>query len=126
MTETDAIVALAELGSTGGTYIAMHYSFTFAYLTVAYLIGAKLSTFQCIAISGLYSVTAFFSGATGVGYAQAWLNLHNRESTILHTVWIFDNLLWTEGLVFVMAGGVILSLYFMYNVRHGIAAQIAE
>ena len=50
MSESDAIVALSELGANAGTFSAMYFSFTFAYLTVAYLVGKSLSLFQCIAV----------------------------------------------------------------------------
>ena len=46
--EAQAIEALADIAAVAATYISVFISLTFAYLTVAYLVGATLNRFQLI------------------------------------------------------------------------------
>ena len=117
VSESEAIVALAELGANACAYSAMYFSITFAFLTVAYLVGAALSKFQCILVSALYAFSALTVAATGIGYSHAWILLKAREVTILDEVWVFNRTEWIEGLVFAAIAVSTASLYFMYDIR---------
>jgi len=64
MTEAEAIETLSILGANGATYFTLFTTFTFAYLTVAYFVGASLTRFQCIAVSAIYFFTASMMGAS--------------------------------------------------------------
>ena len=91
MTEAEALEVLSEFANNTATYFTMFVSFTFAYLTVTYLVGKSLSRFQSLAISGLYVISALVSGITTVGWAQAWLVLRTSETTMLNEVWLFND-----------------------------------
>ena len=80
----------------------------FAYITVAYFVSAKLSRFQAIAISTLYSLfalymasSAFFSlkmlsaiGSAVSGLDSSWEA--NAIATILVVAWVFSILLFIQ------------------------------
>ena len=117
MTQSETLAVLSDFGENTATYLAMYISVTFAYLTVAYFVGASLSRFQCLAISSFYVVSALVTGATTVGWANAFLILKADEETMLNQVWLFDKLGIFPGLISVVVGVCLLSLYFMYDVR---------
>jgi hypothetical protein len=117
MSEAEALEVLSDFASNTATYFTMFISFTFAYLTVAYFIGQALSKFQCLAISGLYIISAAVSGITTVGWSQAWLVLRAREETMLNEVWLFNDIGWIGTVTFLFVTISVVSLYFMYDIR---------
>lgn len=118
MTEPDAIAALTDLGELITSCVGVWISVTFGYLTVAYFLGAALTRSQCTGISILYVALATMFAATSVGYVDGWVQLHERESTVLDQVWVFSHVEgYVEGLAFVFISGTLISLYFMYDVR---------
>ena len=99
--------------------IALWLSSTFAYLTVSYLVRKALSTFQCLLVSRLYGVMALMFAGAAVGYTNSWFLLKARENTILDDVLLFQGMEnYISGAAVVFFGGTLVSLYFMYNVRH--------
>jgi len=119
VSESEAIQTLTSIGEVAATYAAMYFTVTFAYVTVAYLVGKSLSRFQCGAVSALYVLSATAFGAAGLGYVDAWLQLKTREATILDNVWLFQKFVWVEGIIMMLLAICLLSLYFMYDVRRG-------
>jgi hypothetical protein len=117
MTEAETLEVLSDFANNTATYFTMLVSFTFAYLTVAYFVGRSLSRFQCLAISGLYLISALVSGTTTVGWAQAWLTLREREATMLDDVWLFNDIGWIGMVSFLFITIAVVSMYFMYDVR---------
>ena len=117
MTEAEALEVLSDFATNVATYFTMFVSFTFAYLTVAYLVGKSLSRFQCIAASALYIVSAFVAGVTASGWGDAWLTLKAREQTMLSEVWVFEKPGWLPTIVILLSSIALTSLYFMYDVR---------
>jgi hypothetical protein len=119
MTEVEATATLVAMGDTHATYISMWVTATFAYLTVAYLVGRDLSGFQSVAVSGLYIASASLFAIAAVGHAEAWVSLAGRVQTTYDTITasqIFP--IWTLILSLFFLAGTLVSLYFMYNVRH--------
>ena len=119
MTESEAIEALTNIGEIAATYGGLWLSTTFAFLTVCYLVGKALTTFECLLISALYGTSAFiFAGAT-IGYINSWFLLKARESTILDEILLFGGMeRYIGGASVMLFGGTLVSLYFMYNIRH--------
>ena len=118
MTEAEAIEALTGITENCATYGALWLSATFAYLTAAHFLGAALSRFQCAVVSSLYAIYALQSGAVSVGQIDAFFKLRDRTPSVYDEIWIYNNILaYVPGAVIFYVGGVILSLYFMYNVR---------
>ena len=94
MEQLEAITALSALGDVAGTHAAIFFSVTFAYVSVAYLAGASLSRFQCIAASTLYLLAASIFGSSMIGYSDAWLRVKAQQPTPLDDVWIFAKFQW--------------------------------
>ena len=117
MTEAEALQTMSNFADNAGTYFTMFVSFTFAYLTVAYFVGKSLSRFQCFAVSGLYTISAMLTGATTVGWSNAYLILKAREDTLLNEVWIFDKPGWLPIVILLLTAISVMSLYFMYDAR---------
>ena len=119
MSESEAVSTIAELADVTATYGGLWISITFAYLTVAYFIGKQLSRFQCILVTSLYFVTACLFGGAAMGHSHAFFLSLEESETIYRHVWIFsgNSDIWlTTGGIF-LAGGTLVSLYFMYDIR---------
>ena len=116
---SDAISALTDIASVTGTYGSLWLSITFAYLTVAYLIGNQMSHFQCVAITALYTISAAVFGIASLGHSHAFFLTLEKANTVYDQVWIFSGNpeLWFWFAGFFLIGGTSVSLYFMYNVR---------
>ena len=58
MTEAEALELAVMCVDNAMTAFSVFISITFAYMTVSFLAGSKLSNFQALAASGLYIFTA--------------------------------------------------------------------
>ena len=117
MTEAEAIEALADVAANCATYFSVFMSLTFAYLTVAYLVGASLNRFQLILTTAIYVLSAAMMAGTIVTWTGAWLELYHREQTVFSGSRIADLPYWVETLAILLAAVVIASVYFMYDIR---------
>ncbi|MGR8950094.1 MAG: hypothetical protein ACU84Q_18785 [Gammaproteobacteria bacterium] len=114
MSESDAIAALTDIGESAATFFSLWVSVTFAYLTVAYFVGKSLTRFQCLAISAPYIASGTTLGASAQGYAEAWVKMRTRVSTVFDDVAVFANVsIYGEAAALVVVAGTVLSLYFM-------------
>ena len=120
MNETDAIVVLTSIGDVAGTFGAIFFSVTFAYVSVAYLVGRALTKFQCVAASMLYLLAASIFGGSFIGYSDAWLTIKARESTAIDEVLLFNFPGWLPTITTAVVGISLLSLYFMYDLRRSV------
>jgi high-affinity Fe2+/Pb2+ permease len=119
MTEAEAIAALIDLAEVTTSQTGVWCSLTFGYLTVAYFVGKALSRFQCLTISIIYTVIAFFFVATVMHHSQAWILLLGREHTIYDEIWLSPGFNHLGGsIALFLSVGTLVSLYFMYNVRN--------
>ncbi len=95
---------------------AIYVSFTFAYLTAAYMAGAKLSVPQFIIATGLYLVSVSAPGVALIVHTESLQRLVTQSEILSSTaLWRIP---WSSYLAVVMSLGVIASLYFMWDVRH--------
>ena len=117
MTESDAIQSLAAIGDTAGTYATLYFTATFAYVTVAYLVGAVLTRFQLVAATLVYLLSASIFGITGLIYTDAWLIIQERESTVFDEVWMIRAFSWRAGIGVMLLIISVLSVYFMFDIR---------
>ena len=117
MSEAETLELLSTFSETGGAYMTMYVSFTFAYLTVAYFVGKSLSRFQCFAVTVLYVISTVLSGSAAIGWADAWTRLKRTQPTIIDDVWLMANFYWVETLTTLLTLLGVVSLYFMYDVR---------
>ena len=125
MTESDAIEALVMMASNTVTFFSIFLSLTFGYLSVAYFLGAALTKFQCLTISTIYFLSASIFGAAAIGWTGAYDDLKNREQTILDEYWILNIAEWANAVLITVVLCILVSLYFMYDVRRRVSARRA-
>ena len=118
MTEAEAIDAVTDFADIATTFLSLYLSLTFAYLTVVYFLGSSLSRFQCIGVSILYGVMALLTALAAGLYTKATQLILTRGGGV------FDDLpqsiikiAWMETTMSLYVGGILLSFYFMRNVR---------
>ena len=97
------------------TTLSVYLTLTFAYLTVIYLVGERLSKVQLVIVSCLYVVWA------AVFSAGAITHLISHDSLIATYPHVFTSFMWhlpwaTLGTVIVLLGSL-ASLFFAYDVR---------
>ena len=117
MTESEVIEALSEISMNAATYLTIFISVTFAYLTVAYLVGSSLTRFQAFMASALYLLTSIMTGTATVGFTDTWQKLHAREQSVFNDVWLYQNTEWLVMLLPALTLVVLASLYFMFDIR---------
>jgi len=117
MTEGEAIGALTDIADTAATYVGIWITLTFAYLTVSYFVGKSLSRFQCMTVSGLYLLSGAMFAVTTLVHTRAWLLLRERQNSVYDDVAAATLPGWMEIATLFFILGMIISLYFMYNVR---------
>ena len=115
MTEAEVLEMLNLHAANGMTGYITYNTFTFGYLTVAYLAGANLSKFQAIIISSFYAIAASTFILVNATHNQAVGALVTKYPEFVNSVlWHAP---WTVLVSIVQVGGILVSLYFMYNVR---------
>ena len=115
MNEAEAIGALSDIAENGATYTGLWLSVTFANMTAGYIVGKAMSRFQYWAVTSLYFLTAFFTGSASLAHVQAWVRFNNSQATVYRDLWLPP---YDVGVGAFLAGGTLIALYFMYNVRN--------
>jgi hypothetical protein len=116
MTEPEVIEMVNLYASNSMSCFSLWVSFTFAYLTVAYLVGSKLSKVQLYIISTLYVLAGGAFGFAAVTYTESFGTLNSVYPEFSPTdLWRFP---WTLVSSLMLVGGMLASLYFMWDVRH--------
>lgn len=117
MSEAETLDLIAEYASNAVAGIALYATITFAYLTVAYFVGAALSMFQTAAVSTLYVGFAIAAAASCVVSTQAWSALIASRPTILDSLPMYAGWYWDIFIALFFTAGIAVSIYFMYDVR---------
>ena len=118
MTEAEAFeMALISAGNATNAF-SQYVTFTFAYITAAYFVGNKLSRFQVLAASGLYLFAAVFAFGNAVTDLQWWTKAVEHTGELTPEGIASDTGFWITSSASLMMLGIIVSLYFMWNVRH--------
>lgn len=116
MTESE-VLEIINLHAGNAIYsFSIYITLTFAYLTVAYFVGAKMSAFQVAVVSILY----FFSGGgfalSGFTHTQSFVALVNQHPEFIHTsLW---RLPWLALGIVMTVGGMLICFLFMRDVRN--------
>ena len=119
MTEVEAFEMAVLCASNATNAFAQYITFTFAYITAAYLVGNQLSRFQVLAATGLYLFAALFALGNSITDIQ-WMAKAVAHTGDLAPEGLASNMdFWFKSAGSLMVLGIIVSLYFMWNVRHG-------
>jgi hypothetical protein len=118
MTEAEAFEMALPSAANATNAFNQYITFTFGYITTAYFVGNKLSRFQVLAASGLYLVAAPFAFGNALTDIQ-WMAKAVEHTGDLSPEGIAANMnFWLMSSGSIMALGILVSLYFMWNVRH--------
>ena len=119
---SEADIGLLELfavyGANAMSAFTIYISFTFAYLATAYFVGASLTRFQAIAASGLYIVAVGAPALTQIAYIQIMFGTVETSPGLLDDYNFANGTFWINFMWFIQISGILISLYFMWNVRH--------
>ena len=118
MTEAEALEIAVQYGSTAVTTFTVYISVTFAYLVAAFYVGSRLSTFQAFTASSLYIITAGSAIFAHIGYMQGQFLILKQVPNVLDNLAIYSGGFWVSYMSIVLGGGMIVSLYFMWQIRH--------
>lgn len=117
MNEGEAIEAAIAAAAVVFSCFAIFISFTFGYLVTAYFVGYKLTRFQVVTATGLYVVAAGFMIFVMVAWTQSLFAITDATATALNSVRLLNRGYWVETLFFLCSTGVLMSLYFMWDLR---------
>jgi hypothetical protein len=99
------------------TAFSIYLTFTFAYLTIAYIAGKDLPRFQAFSLSTLYIAGAFISLLSCIDNLN-FLNAVLQQSEALQSAATLPTKFWIYYIAPLLIVGVFVSLYFMWDVRH--------
>jgi len=116
MTEAELMELLALYMQNNMLGFSLYLTITFAYLVVAFIAGSRLSRFQAIAASALYLFAAF-STAMSTLVNLNLVNLVTAQSEALLQLNGPPTNFWIIYMGTVMFVGIIVSLYFLFDVR---------
>ena len=118
MTEYEYADVIATYSSNAGAFFAVYLTIVSGYLITAFLAGEKLNSMQITILNfGFLVATFVITFATfGAGMTQVYYTLKlvgiAGDSPQLARTWIYS------ALIALMVGGVLASLYFMWNTRN--------
>jgi hypothetical protein len=118
MTEGDIIEAAAAAIANSMSGFTVFITFTFGFLATAYIVGGKLTRLQALTATGLYVVAAGYTTLTIVAWMQAFFAITEVKATALDTVPLIQRGYWVQSTIVLLSMGILISLYFMWSVRH--------
>lgn len=120
MTEAELYEQIAMYMGNCIAAFTMYVSLTFAYLTVAYLVAARLTTFQAIASTVMYACAALSCVATLLT-SLSFIGVFGDKLAVIteyRSVVLFsDSDVWVIAMGAMMTAGIFASAYFFYTVR---------
>ena len=118
MTEAEAIENIALYGGNAAMSFTIYITFTFGFLAAAFFVGSDLTRFQAIAAVGLYTTAGGGAVISMVTYIQGAGAIMNNTPTFLDMLPLYNMGLWMYVLSAISMAGTLISLYFMWGVRH--------
>jgi len=118
MSEAEAFEIAAAWSTSTLASFTLYISITFAYLTVAFLVGSKLSRFQTMTISVLYffgAMVGLLSTVEDVGHYGIAMAAAPQEASGVAKL---TPETWQFYVIGLMSVGILVGLYFMWDVRH--------
>lgn len=109
--------AMAMWGANAITSFSIYLTFTFAYLTAAYLAGTKLTVYQVFVLSTLYTIGALISLASVISNLELYAVLFNQDDLLRSSI-TFTPEFWIYTITPLFMVGIGVSLSFMWYVRH--------
>ena len=119
MTEAEILEVAGIWSGNVLTTFGLYISFTFAYLVTVFYVAHRLTTLQSIAVSGLYFFAATSTILAQIGYLQAQFTILAVAPNALDDIYLVSaGGLWIPYLGLMQLSGMLLGLYFMWDVKH--------
>ena len=116
MTETEALELTVMCVDNAMTSFSIFISITFAFVA-----GSRLSNFQALAASGLYLFTAEVAILCTYLHIRTWDELRSGVPggiAAMDNIALWNESIWAYYTIAACSVGVIISCYFMWDVRH--------
>jgi hypothetical protein len=117
MTEADTIEVAAICAANSFTAFTIYISFTFGFLATAFFVGNKLTRFQVLAATGMYLIAAGATVLVTLSWLKALFLVLNNQNTVLDAIPFMNGNAWVVIMSIITIGGMIVSSYFMWDVR---------
>ena len=120
MEEAELFELVFTAGATALTAFTFVVTFTFAYLTVAYFLGAKLSRLEIGVVTGGYLIASFLSFAVVMANVSAMRVFQEElaDSRVYRRIVFFmDAKIYEAGMPLIYLLSVVTCLFFMWNIR---------
>lgn len=121
MSEAELFELVFIAGTTAMTAFSFFITFTFAYLTVAYFIGPKLSTLEVAIVSGVYLIGAGQTFSVIMANVSAMDSFQQELSSSV----VYDRIMFfMDATNYIVLApvlcffAVLICFYFMWSVRH--------
>jgi len=115
MTEAEVIESLNLHAANSMDAYAIFVTFTFGYLTVAFFAGNRLSMTQVLIVSMLYVASALVFSIVSLLHLESLEVLVSNYPEFAHSIWW--RFPWSTTCYFLNIGGILASLYFMFEIR---------
>jgi len=115
MSEAEFIEVINLHATSAMNAFAIYLSLTFAFLTAIYIVGAKLSKIQALMVIGLYLVWSTAFACVAIVHLLAFDSLIHEYSAFVRTRMFY--LPWPEFGVITTAAGILISGYFVLDIR---------
>lgn len=120
MQDADLFELVFIAGATAMAAFTFVVSFTFAYLTVAYFLGAKLSRLEVGVVTGVYLIASFMSFAVVMANVSAMRAFQEElaDSPIYQRISLsMDARFYEAGIPATYVLSVVTCLFFMWKIR---------
>lgn len=118
MSEAEVIEAIGIHGGNAMSAFTVYISFTFGSLMTVYFVGSKLTSFQAAVSGGLYSIPAGAAGLAHIVFLQLMFAAKKSTPTVADNLILLNETFWIWSMSILQIAGILVSLYFMWNVRH--------
>jgi hypothetical protein len=109
---------VAVHGANAMTAFTVFISFTFGFLATAYFVGSQLTQLQTIVASGLYVISAVAPSLTQIAYIQLTFAILESGPNLGQGFMLLNGTFWVWSMSIIQSIGIVISLYFMWSVRH--------
>ena len=118
MTEPELVESLTAYHNLLFNVLAIYLTVTSGYLAVAYIVGAKLTSFQVLVISVLFVFFAAISTWGAFGYAMRGIDYVEPLRVLNPDRIYYGHPAAATLIALILTGGIFASLSFMWSIRH--------
>ncbi|WNC72026.1 hypothetical protein RGQ13_18185 [Thalassotalea psychrophila] len=119
MTNAETLELIALYANNALTSFTIYISFTFGFLITAFIVGAKLTHYQVFVVCALYVISVGSMAISLIVNMQVWVAIKESHATIIDELPLANGTFWITYMCIVLMGGILVSLYFLWDIRQG-------